>query len=203
MSIRITVVKAEEYWSRLALAWASGFMGFILTIGFLLVWIVVFTVVSVAGAEWIADALLAPLLLVSHFAIPGWYWWRRGIQVAEWKRSLLAGASFGFGVALFPWSVLMMATLADIEPLRFRGWTMLVTLIGAMPPYVAAFFGVGIILRERYGRVVVQDGTLCPGCGYSLIGNESMICPECGRGFTFEELETTEEEFRRQHQREC
>jgi hypothetical protein len=35
------------------------------------------------------------------------------------------------------------------------------------------------------------------------IGNTSMICPECGRPFTFKESETTEEEFRRQHQGKC
>lgn len=43
------------------------------------------------------------------------------------------------------------------------------------------------------GKVVVQDGTLCPKCGYCLIGNIDRICPECGREFTFQELDTTGE----------
>lgn len=43
---------------------------------------------------------------------------------------------------------------------------------------------------------VVQDGTRCPGCGYSLIGNVTGVCPECGRAFSFAELGTTEEKLR-------
>ena len=45
------------------------------------------------------------------------------------------------------------------------------------------------------GKVVVQDGTLCPGCGYSLIGNVEQRCPECAREFTYQELGTTREKL--------
>ncbi len=45
-------------------------------------------------------------------------------------------------------------------------------------------------------RYLLQDGTLCPQCAYCLIGNESTVCPECGRPFTFDELDTTEAAFR-------
>lgn len=41
------------------------------------------------------------------------------------------------------------------------------------------------------GSVRIQDGTLCPGCGYCLIGCPSSVCPECGRPFTSEDLTTT------------
>jgi hypothetical protein len=51
------------------------------------------------------------------------------------------------------------------------------------------------VARRRRGRVLVQDGSTCPGCGYWLRGNTSQICPECGRGFSFAELGTTREEF--------
>ena len=201
MSVRVTVVKPEEYWSRAALAWASGLMGFLLTIGFLFVWIVVFTVVSVAGAEWLAEALIVPLLLTSHVVVPAWKWWRRGIQIVEWKRGLLAGLSFGFGISLFPWLLFTIGAIGGLFPPAFAGIAIGVFFIG-MPPYAIAFCGLGMILRERFGVAVIQDGTMCPGCGYSLIGNTTMICPECGRAFTFEELETTEAEFRGKHKEE-
>ena len=45
------------------------------------------------------------------------------------------------------------------------------------------------------GPVSVQDGTLCPGCGYSLLGASEAKCTECGREFRYQELGTTEEGF--------
>ena len=51
------------------------------------------------------------------------------------------------------------------------------------------------VLRMFYGPVVVQDGTLCPACGYSLLGTANRVCSECGREFTFKELGTTREDF--------
>jgi hypothetical protein len=51
-------------------------------------------------------------------------------------------------------------------------------------------------LRARYGRWMMQDGTRCRQCGYSVVGTCNRICPECGREFTYQELGTTEAEFR-------
>ncbi len=36
------------------------------------------------------------------------------------------------------------------------------------------------LCRLFRGEIIVQDGTLCSKCGYSLIGNVSGRCPECG-----------------------
>ncbi len=52
---------------------------------------------------------------------------------------------------------------------------------------------VGLVVSQACYRLVVQDGTLCPGCGYKLIGLTSHVCPECGRPFTYEELGTKPE----------
>ena len=49
------------------------------------------------------------------------------------------------------------------------------------------------LCRWRYGRVIEQDGTLCPNCAYSLVGCSDRVCPECGREFTLQELGTTEQ----------
>jgi hypothetical protein len=52
-----------------------------------------------------------------------------------------------------------------------------------------------LVLRVRLGPVVLQDGSLCPACGYSLRGCVVQRCPECGREFTFQELGVTAEQF--------
>ncbi len=36
------------------------------------------------------------------------------------------------------------------------------------------------VCRAIWGAPVYQDGTLCSHCAYSLVGNQSGVCPECG-----------------------
>ena len=76
---------------------------------------------------------------------------------------------------------------------------------GTMPLFIDGQTLAGICLlgsglawawcRCQLGVVVAQDGTMCPGCGYSLIGCTNQLCPECGREFTFQELGTTRDRF--------
>ncbi len=49
--------------------------------------------------------------------------------------------------------------------------------------------------RYRWGPVVIQDGTMCPQCGYNILGAVDRICSECGREFTYQELGTTKQGF--------
>jgi len=49
-----------------------------------------------------------------------------------------------------------------------------------VPVCVGASMATWGLCRLFRGEVVVQDGTLCSKCGYSLIGNVSGRCPECG-----------------------
>lgn len=53
--------------------------------------------------------------------------------------------------------------------------------------------GLGLLASRACYRLVIQDGTLCLGCGYKLIGLTSQVCPECGREFTYQELGTIPE----------
>jgi hypothetical protein len=82
-------------------------------------------------------------------------------------------------------------------PLLYRDGTMMLYVV----PYQLVLLSlVGSIAawpayRWIKGRVVMQDGTLCPKCGYSLVGNVSRICPECGREYTYQELGTTPEQL--------
>lgn len=51
-------------------------------------------------------------------------------------------------------------------------------LLGALAGYI---FSIGAVTRRL---VRVQDNRppgSCPGCGYSLIGIQTSVCPECGR----------------------
>ncbi len=81
---------------------------------------------------------------------------------------------------------------------KFYGNIFTVHLMFFMASGVAVLLGSGASRVARYlsgSRVIVQTGTLCPNCAYDLRGNESMVCPECGRGFSFEELGVTAAEF--------
>ena len=52
-----------------------------------------------------------------------------------------------------------------------------------------------LVGRLIHGRILIQDGLMCPNCGYRLLGTPNRICSECGRDFGFSELGTTEAEF--------
>jgi hypothetical protein len=45
----------------------------------------------------------------------------------------------------------------------------------------ALLCGAFLLLLNKFRSLMpIQDGTLCPQCAYSIIGNTSGICPECG-----------------------
>ena len=56
---------------------------------------------------------------------------------------------------------------------------------------------VSVICRLWFGPMIIQNGTMCPGCSYSLVGCDNQTCPECGREFTYQELGTTREELQK------
>jgi len=59
---------------------------------------------------------------------------------------------------------------------------------------VSAAYAVCWCLVQSYdGPIELQDGNLCPACGYCLIGNTSQICPECGRPFSISELRASDD----------
>jgi hypothetical protein len=52
-----------------------------------------------------------------------------------------------------------------------------------------------ILLANRMRQpAILQDGSRCPSCAYCLVGNISMVCPECGTPYTLGDLDTTEAE---------
>jgi hypothetical protein len=61
----------------------------------------------------------------------------------------------------------------------------LILLVGV----VCFIFGAVLLLFLQVKPEPVKPGPYCPECGYCLIGSPRQICSECGRPFTFEELE--------------
>jgi hypothetical protein len=55
---------------------------------------------------------------------------------------------------------------------------LIAVLIGPLEGVILA--SVAALLEHLRPTGVRQDGTICPACGYSLEGNESGTCPECG-----------------------
>lgn len=45
-----------------------------------------------------------------------------------------------------------------------------------------------MIAAARPPVLTVEDRLTCPGCGYDLTGTPLGVCPECGRGFTEQDL---------------
>lgn len=78
-----------------------------------------------------------------------------------------------------------------VEVLGVAAWSGFLHGIGAVvfwALYRGACLTRGVVVK-------IQDGHTCAGCGYDLQGNESMVCPECGRRFTVEELGLSAEAF--------
>ncbi|MCK6457674.1 MAG: hypothetical protein L6Q92_14235 [Phycisphaerae bacterium] len=142
----------------------------------------------------VGNAILPPLALAGYVAPLALAVRRKKHFMTKW-RCFAAGCAYIAGASLYP--LLTLGMLTD-EPIDWRD-------VGLWQAVCAGLMLGGGMLGVLFGRymrrvgaeLVMQDGTLCPGCAYSLVGNTSGRCPECGRAFSFQELGTTEAEFRR------
>jgi hypothetical protein len=59
-------------------------------------------------------------------------------------------------------------------------------------PYITGGVALALVVwtlsRWTRGAVIVHDEPICPRCEYSLRGNTTGICPECGHAYTLKEL---------------
>src|SRR5262249_28650591 len=115
--------------------------------------------------------------------------WRE--RVCGRARSAELGGYYGVGIVS---GILMITRGLGVSPSHVLPYAVLPPVCWLLGYAAGAAFW--SLARLLCGLTIMQDGTLCPRCAYSLIGNESMTCPECGRDFTFAELGTTESEFR-------
>ena len=103
------------------------------------------------------------------------------LGLAFWSRlAVFVGLELDLGFLFFHRNGL---TMVNVTP----GQLILMSLFGSTIGWIVA--------RCFKGAIVVQDGTLCPKCGYCLAGCPDRICPECGREFTYQELGTTQAEL--------
>lgn len=139
--------------------------------------------------SWWAAGVIGTVLVV---LLPVMFFRRFQHHIRTARHALSAGSAYGLGVTWLNW-ILVAESLYSRDSTFFR-WTfgigagfVLVATIGALVTWV--------VVRTVPISVVVQDGTLCPYCGYSLIGTSGFRCPECGRHFTYYQLDTTKGEF--------
>ena len=162
-------------------------------------------------------ALLGVAFAVSR-VIPGW-----GV---EWKRFVYGWAGLGFLSFVFVflaahWRVIRglgtvmlfsyvigatyyvtgVAIVSPSHP-QWPGWMSYEFASGLVCGVMFLKYVTGLWLLFRgmlwvagY-RIVTVEHVCCVECGYDLRRNTSLVCPECGRGFTFAELGVTAEEFR-------
>lgn len=122
---------------------------------------------------------------------------RKRHQIGTLRRAYWAGVGYGIGLTVTPIIAVMVIQEAGI------GLKAIVLVVGFLVTQLFGALGAGswVVIRGSADVVIIQDGTLCPSCGYCLIGNISMICSECGNEYTFSQLGTTAEEFQERSRR--
>lgn len=146
-----------------------------------------------------AETLLLVLtvcLICLSFLLPAtvaiWYHSR----FRRWWHGFLFGAVWGG--AMLPITALVAYVIAYCGSTRVRV-PPLSEIAGGALGSAAVGGGLFVLLwaasRRSRGKLQIVDGTICPCCGYNLVGNTTYICSECGQPFTLEELDITAEDL--------
>lgn len=187
---RPQVMRRSQVWSQRRLGYNAMMIGALLSLWTLLVLLALeqWRLIRVGPAVEFGGALV--MLVAIAFGLLVYF----RFKIRETRRAVTAGFWFGAGLNA---PVLLVLALCVMEreyatAAKIVGFSIGVSLVLAVACVVVWMW------VRRWGEVVlIQDGTICPACGYSLVGNQSMICPECGRTFAYVELGTTAAEFRR------
>lgn len=145
-------------------------------------WVVLagFAVPILSG--WYPPPIFVAAVVLSGIGSPWLLLFTLRSQVRTSRRACGLGAAGGLGIVV-------PAAVFSIGNPDVRQWVGVgVAALAVMLFYGAANAVLLAILNRLRPPPPLQDGTLCPGCGYCLIGNTSLICSECGRPFTREEL---------------
>jgi hypothetical protein len=124
--------------------------------------------------------------LIAGVGIPWLFLWRYQWNIRTRTRAVLSGGACGFG------AVSLMVVFSIGNPDSEQWFTVGTATVALVLFYALSNLVLLIIFNRLRSPPPIQDGTLCPGCGYCLVGNISMICSECGRPFSWEELALTE-----------
>lgn len=200
MGAMIKVVNRNELWSSWRLFYKANLIGVLSFWILLLIWAFGYFGGLFLGVNIPPYISFIAFCVVIVFVGPFVLFERHRYQIGSTRRAALGGLGFGLGFLI---TILLLATLIfltenNIDSRQTR------IIVGAYLGSILFLFLSGLVsvvfwlfLRHRRPSVVIQDGTLCPECGYLLIGNVSMQCPECGRAFTLEELGTTYEHLQK------
>ncbi len=80
----------------------------------------------------------------------------------------------------------LLASLGSLG-LAYLGWfaptpsSLTVALLMTFGLFAVAFTGCGLIFWSAWKTRQLGDQPYCEHCGYSLVKNESGVCPECGQ----------------------
>jgi hypothetical protein len=155
------------------------------------------------AAAGVAAIISKPLSLIVGFtlsmmvwiALPSSVWQEFPIQLTNRWRTGVGAICYGAGFATLPQLAAWIELFASTPRARLNG--VIGTALFSFVQIAAAWIAGQVIFGRMRSRYLILSGRLrCPKCDYDLRGNASMICPECGRTFTYEELGTTETEFR-------
>lgn len=185
---RGAVTNRSELWPLFKLGSLSFFAGLSVYLGVVVV--LMFAVLmqldgSAAGTAITFESQLVVVgCLCVVVVIPLILLWRFQRAIRTYGRATFAGLFCGCGAL----SLLVVFSFGNPDGAHWRSvaWASLGALVG-FPLASIALLAIYNVARKP---PPIQDGTLCPGCAYCLIGNTSSICPECGRPFTLAELKT-------------
>lgn len=187
--MRPTTVRQDELAPQLELYGQSAFIGMCL---FVLLWIVSLVTLSLGSPTHSTSTLLlsSALSIAVNLAIATRILVACRRTIATTRRALTSGLGVGTGTgtALVGVGILGTWNIGAVPVLAFATFL----FAGSVFLTIVGWLAINLIL----GPVRLIDGKSCVACGYCLLGCESMKCPECGRAFTYEELGTTEAEFK-------
>ncbi|MCZ6654042.1 MAG: HEAT repeat domain-containing protein [Planctomycetota bacterium] len=102
----------------------------------------------------------------------------------------------------------MLITTVVFDPFDKIGGSVAQIIVGALIAIpiagtIGGLLNMGLAaLKDLLGeRPKIQDGTLCPTCGYTIVGLPEPRCPECGNQFTPHDLEASPPSGKRQWRR--
>jgi hypothetical protein len=123
------------------------------------------------GPSLLRDASVIGLLL-GFASVPFIYMLRRQSIVRTLSRAALAGCACGAGAGFFH------ALIGAMDGGQALIASLFLTIMAAL--FSLLFVITIAVLNRIRPPLPIQNGTLCPQCAYSIIGNVSGICPECG-----------------------
>ncbi len=97
-------------------------------------------------------------------------------RIATTRRALIVASGATASVAITAGTTLFFVGLIDSKVTTAILWPLVVSAITFA--WVMLCWG---WVRLFYGRVKIVEQGDCLTCGYSLMGNQSGVCPECGQ----------------------